>query len=109
MRARFAVLFVLLLAFFSLGALPSVAFAQDDTGGTEQEGADADAEGEGGQGEPEAETGAGEGETEGAAEEEGPPWTYQMARITLVLLILLFLAMGLLYWRLLASRQRAGA
>lgn len=109
MRARSALLLALLIALFSFQALP-VAFAQDDTGGTEQDGAQSDQEGEGGQGEPEAETGAGEGETEGAAEEEeGPPWTYQMARITLVLLILLFLAMGLLYWRLLASRQRAGA
>ena len=107
MRARFAVLLVLLIAVFSVQVLSSVAVAQDDTGGTEQEGAESDSEGEGGQGEPEAETGAGEGETEGAAEEEGPPWTYQMARITLVGLLLLFLAMGLLYWRLLARRQRA--
>ena len=104
MRARTALLLALLFALISAFAVPSVAFAQDDTAQEEQGGTDS--EGEGGAGEAEAETGAG-GDEEAAAEEEGPPWTYQMARITLVLLLLLFLAMGLLYWRLLASRQRA--
>lgn len=104
MRPRLTLLLALLLALASLQAFPSVAFAQDDAA-QEQEGTDS--EGEGGAGDPEAETGAG-GDEEAVAEEEGPPWTYQMARITLVLLLLLFLAMGLLYWRLLASRQRAG-
>jgi len=107
MRARSAVLLALLLALISAFSVPSVAFAQDQPDEQSEEGGDA--EGEEGAGEAEAETGAGEGETGGATEEEGPPWTYQMARITLALLILLFLAMGLLYWRLLASRQRAGA
>lgn len=105
MRARTAILLALLFALISAFAVPSVAFAQDDTGAQEQQG-ETDSEGEGGAGDPEAETGAG-GDEEAVAEEEGPPWTYQMARITLVLLLLLFLAMGLLYWRLLASRQRA--
>jgi cobalamin biosynthesis Mg chelatase CobN len=53
----------------------------------------------------EAESGAGEE----ATTETGPPWTYQMARIALVLLALLGLAVGLLYWRLIVSRQRGAA
>lgn len=61
---------------------------------------------EGGEGEPAAETGAGEGEQEAAADEEGPQWTYQMSKITLVMLLLLFLAMGALYYRMIARRQR---
>ncbi|MGH2757388.1 MAG: hypothetical protein ACRDI3_06330 [Actinomycetota bacterium] len=65
-------------------------------------------EGEG-QDEPEAETGAGEGSSEEAATETGPPWTYQMARILLVLLVFLGLGIGLLYWRLIVSRQRGAA
>ncbi len=61
-----------------------------------------------GQSDPDAETGAGEGEQEGgeSAEEQGPPWTYQMARIGIVLMILIGLLMGLLYYRMIASRQR---
>ncbi len=61
---------------------------------------------EGGEGEPAAETGAGEGEQGAAAEEEGPQWTYQMSKITLVMLLLLFVAMGALYYRMIARRQR---
>jgi hypothetical protein len=44
-----------------------------------------------------------------ATEEEGPPWTYQMAKITLGLLVLVFLGMGLSYWKLIGSRQRGAA
>ncbi len=75
----------------------------------EAEGQDPDEEGrteEGeGQDEPEAETGAGEGETE-EAEEGGPPWTYQMARISIALTVLLALGMGYLYYRLVVVRRR---
>ena len=42
-----------------------------------------------------------------AEEEAGPPWTYQMAWIVLALLLLLGVGIGLMYWRLVASRQRA--
>jgi hypothetical protein len=52
------------------------------------------------------ESGAGEGETEGAAEETGPPWTYQMARIALVLVVLLGLRIALMYRKLVGGRQR---
>ena len=62
--------------------------------------------GEGGEGEPGAETGAGEEEQASTEEEEGPQWTYQMARITLVMLMLLLLAVGALYYRMVARKQR---
>ncbi|MDP9068474.1 MAG: hypothetical protein M3N53_09075 [Actinomycetota bacterium] len=82
---------------------------QADVGTDTGEGADTsegeDDLGEGGEGEPSAETGAGAGE-QLETEEEGPQWTYQMSKITLVLLLLLFLAMGGLYYKMIGSRQR---
>ena len=54
-----------------------------------------------------AETGAGADEQEAAVEEEGPPWTYQMARIGIVLMLIVGLLMGALYYRMIASRQRS--
>jgi hypothetical protein len=51
------------------------------------------------------ETGAGEEGTGGAAE-TGPPWTYQMARIALVLVALLGLRIALMYRKLVGGRQR---
>lgn len=60
----------------------------------------------GGQDEPEAETGAGAGETGEAATETGPPWTYQMARMSLAALLLLGLAIGGAYYRFVVTRQR---
>lgn len=36
----------------------------------------------------------------------GPPWTYQMARISIVLLVLIIAAVALLYYRLVIARQR---
>lgn len=65
-------------------------------------------EGGAGQDDPDAETGASEEETEDSTSPEatGPPWTYQMARITLVLLVLLALGLGSLYYRLVASRRK---
>jgi hypothetical protein len=50
-----------------------------------------------------------QGQEEGGGTETGPPWTYQMARITLVLLVLLAVAIGLLYYRLVVRRRRGGA
>ncbi len=67
-------------------------------------------EGDGeGQSDPDAETGAEADEQEGgaSAEEEGPPWTYQMARIGIVLMLFIGIALGALYYRMVASRQRA--
>lgn len=122
MRARLAAILslMLVLAAFStpLANAGTVTLAQE--GDTTEEGGvgeeDETQQGEGGnvgegegQSDPEAETGAGEGETEEgtSTEEEGPPWTYQMARIGLVLLLIVGLLMGLLYYRMIASRQRA--
>jgi hypothetical protein len=60
-----------------------------------------------GQGDPEVETDPGAGEESAQAEEEGPPWTYQMARLSLGLILLSALGLGWLYYRMIASRQRA--
>ena len=38
--------------------------------------------------------------------EAGPPWTYQMARITVALVLGLGLAIGLMYYRLVVTRRR---
>ncbi len=116
MRARLAVLLMAALASatllqaFTPAASADVSLAQQDEGvvgeedESQQEGTDR--RGGEGQSDPEAETGAGEGETEGAAEEEGPPWTYQMARLGLVILALMGAGLGLLYYRLIVIRQR---
>lgn len=79
--------------------------AGTDTGGGGETGTEDDL-GEGGEGEPEAETGAGEDEQATTEEEEGPQWTYQMARITLAMLVLLLLAVAAMYYRMVARRQR---
>ena len=51
--------------------------------------------------------GAGGGKAKPAATPTpGPPWTYQMARISIVLLVLIIAAVGLLYYRLVIARQR---
>ena len=67
------------------------------------EGEDAES---GGQDEAEAETGAGSDQTEEAVTETGPPWTYQMARMSLAALLLLGLAIGGAYYRFVVTRQR---
>lgn len=120
MRVRLAASLALLLIGFLITAPTAVAdtvtFAQEaDTGeegavGEEDEtqGGESGNEAEGtGQSDADAETGAGEGEQEAATQEEGPPWTYQMARIGIVMMVLIALALGLLYYRMIASRQRA--
>ena len=48
-------------------------------------------------------------DSEGGAAEVGPPWTYQMAKITVVLLLLLSLAIGGIYYRLVVRRRRGDA
>jgi hypothetical protein len=79
-------------------ASTSTALTQEDQG--EQK------EGEEGQGDADAETGASEEETEGGTAETGPPWTYQMAWISIAGLAFLLLACGYLYWRLVVVRRR---
>lgn len=109
MRVRMAaVLSLFLICWFSLA--PSVVHARTVTlsqeAETEEGEADNETEGEGAS-DADAETGAGEGEQEAATEEEGPPWTYQMARIGIALMLIVGLLMGALYYRMIASRQRA--
>ncbi len=130
MRSRVVVLLLLALTVLAAGLAPAHAAItlgqveseegvdveneggdQADEGTDTGEGADSseggDPLGEGGEGEPDAETGAGEDEQAPAAEEEeGPQWTYQMSRITLVMLFLLLAALGALYYRMIARRQR---
>ena len=84
--------------------------AETETEGeTTEDGSGGDDEISEGQGDPEAETGSGEDATEEAEVETGPPWTYQMARIILALLVLLGLSIGWMYWKLVVSRQKGAA
>jgi hypothetical protein len=87
---------------------PSVAIplARQTGAGEEAQGQEGTDQGGGGQGEAEAETGAG-GQTEGGSSTESElPWTYQMARLSILLLVGLAAAIGLLYYRLVVKRQR---
>ena len=110
----FAVLATLLVVAAPAQAAPGFVVAQagegDEESGTE-EGSETEGETGGGEGQsdPEAETETGEEGSEPAATETGPPWTYQMARIGLVLLVFLGLAIGAAYYRFVASRQRGAA
>ena len=120
LRARLAILLAVALVHAPLvlvGTLAAPAHARDvvlaQEGGGDPTGQEEEAEGqesqggEGeGQGNPGAETGAG-GETEGGTSTEtGTPCTYQMARLSLVLLVLLVAGIFLLYHRLIVKRQR---
>jgi hypothetical protein len=53
-----------------------------------------------------AETGADKGQTEPAADETGPPWTYQMARLGILLIVVMVLGCALAYYRFVVRRQR---
>jgi hypothetical protein len=124
MRTRLAWLFALVLAasLILAPAMPAFAgsptFAQEedtqseDTGGEgvgqEEEVSDTEDEDGAGQSDPDAETGAGEGEQSGTSEEEGPVWTYQMAKIVIALLVLMALGIAAAYYKLVVQRQRAG-
>ena len=67
-----------------------------------------DAQGEEGGGQDaEAETDPGEGG--GAAQETGPPWTYQMSWLALIGAFFLLLAIGAAYYRFVVMRQRGEA
>lgn len=121
MRARiFAVLslaLICLLVWLPSAGATTITLAQEDSGAGEEviteqdetEQSEADDEEDGtGQSDTDAETGASSEEQAGeAVEEEGPPWTYQMARIGIALMLLIGIALGALYYRMIASRQRA--
>lgn len=105
MCARLAATVAILSILVLTGPSTAVGHARSLTVAQEQEEEEPGA-GQEGQDQPEAETGAEEGQTEEAAEEEGPPWTYQMARLSLVLLALLALGIGAAYYRFVVMRQR---
>jgi hypothetical protein len=117
MRTRLALLLVLALT--TVGSLAiAPAFAQDTEGDegvvTEedesqgQETQTGSEEGGEGQSEPEAETGAGEDEAGEASTEAGPVWTYQMSRISIVLMVLLVLGIAGAYYNFVHKRQKEG-
>ena len=134
MRSRWAILAAIALL-VAIGTTPAFATSQlvvaqpagddtevgdDDTGDVEEgetetgedpaeDGSGGDDEISEGQSDAEAETGSGEEATDEAEAETGPPWTYQMARIILALLLLLALSIGWMYWKLIASRQKGAA
>ena len=111
MRSRL-VLILLLVATSVLIVAPAAAASSEglvlaqDTGEEPQvEGGEGQDEGGAGQDDPEAESGANQGQTE-EVEETGPPWTYQMAWITLALLLFLGIGLVVLYYRLVAQRRK---
>ena len=110
MRSRWAILAaVLLLTFMTVPhaiAAPRGLVVAQDQSDAETQGKDEGGE-QDGQSDAEEETGTEEGESAGGGTETGPPWTYQMARIILVLSVLLGLAIMRWYWKLVGSRQRA--
>ena len=107
----------LLMSFSSVPAFaaPGGVFAQDVGEGDEdaqpgedQESSGGEDEGGSGQNDPESQTDPEEGGEEGSAE-AGPPWTYQMAWMGLLLAVLALAAIGLLYYRLVVRRARGTA
>ncbi len=98
MRSRLAILIALMAVVSSVTAFASPAWASpgptlaQETDSEEEEGGGGGSEEEGGEG----------------AEEAGPPWTYQMARIALVLLALTILGVAFAYYRFVATRRREG-
>jgi hypothetical protein len=102
MRARLAFALLLALSMLALSPVIGSAIAQSSVAAQEEE---SEGQDQGGQ-DPETETGADEGQTEGAAEETGPPWTYQMAWIGIGLMVVLALGIGLAYYRFVMKRQR---
>jgi 4-amino-4-deoxy-L-arabinose transferase-like glycosyltransferase len=110
MRARLAILLALLLLVIARLPLSApvaharpggVVLAQQggDLTGNDEVGTHEVAQGQEG----DKPKGTGQG---GAEPETGPPWTYQMARLSVALLVLLALGIGLMYYRLIAKRQR---
>ena len=109
MRARLLIVFfAVLLVVPVTGALSPASgstgavLAQQPTGEDDEAGGQ---EGQGGD-DSQAESGASQEETSGSTEETGQPWTYQMAFLSLALLLLLALAVARWYYRLIVIRRR---
>jgi hypothetical protein len=88
----------------AIAASSQMVVAQAEQGGSDVQGEET--EDGTGQSDAEAETGTEEADSEAAEPEAGPPWTFQMARIIIVLSVLLCLAIARWYWKLVGSRQR---
>lgn len=114
MHARSFALAVILLLATTFGALhiatattvSAANLAQEEEAETGDQGGGEDDITEG---EPSEETGAGEGETQETSTETGPPWTYQMAKILLVLVLLMAVGIAFLYYRLVVQRRQGRA
>jgi len=119
MRVRLVILIALMAMITSALTLAAPAWSstgttlaqETDTGGGDSESGGDETEGGGQEGStPQGgNEDEGEGAEEGATTEEtGPPWTYQMARIALVLLALTLLGVAFAYYRFVAIRRREG-
>ena len=103
MRARLVIVSALVVAFpVTAGALLAPAHAQPLQVAQEEEGD----QGETSEQRPAQPSSPAPSPT---TEEAGPPWTYQMARISILLLALMLLAVGATYYRLVLKRQRGAA
>lgn len=96
MRARLAILIALAAVFGTIPLLAPVALAANGSSPPTLAQQDEEPQDTGGP------------EDQGASEEAGPPWTYQMARISVILLIFTFAGVGLAYWRFVVQRKRSG-
>jgi hypothetical protein len=114
MPTRLAIVIVVVLAGFLPAGTAVAAPAHDvvvlaqQTGGPEGEAQGQESTGDEGEGQgaSEAESGA-EGQTEeGESTGSEVPWTFQMARLSVLLLLALGAGIGLLYYRLVVKRQR---
>ena len=111
MRTRVATLVALILVSTAALVGGSAARADDDHASTEpmllaQETGEDPGDANVGEEEEAEQTGGEEEGTGGGASETGPPWTYQMARITLALTVLLGIGIALMYRKLVGTRQR---
>jgi len=111
MRSRLAILIALAATITSLSLWGAPAWSSESPkfAQTEPEGGGQDDDSEGTTQQGGTEDEEGESPSEGdAAAEAGPPWTYQMARIALVLLALTLLGVAFAYYRFVAIRRREG-
>jgi hypothetical protein len=87
---------------------PDAVVLAQQTGGAEEEAQGQESTGDegSGQGSSEAESGAQGQSEEGESTASEVPWTFQMARLSVLLLLALAAGIGLLYYRLVVKRQR---
>lgn len=118
MRPRLLILLAFALVASSLGLFsvaahasttPVLAQEQSPGGGGDPVGEEEEAEQQEERDEEDtAEETGGQGQTEEAATETGPQWTYQMARIAMLGVVGLGLAIGAAYYRFVVVRRRGG-